>query len=75
VTNYHHFPETLSIPNSRYRLMTHKFHNNLGRSAKTIMPTGRETQKETMKRKVYKGGKVKLKSKRKDEVNVKKRRK
>jgi hypothetical protein len=27
-------------------LMTNKFHNNLGRSAKTIMPTGRETQKE-----------------------------
>jgi hypothetical protein len=25
-------------------LMTNKFHNNLG--AKTIMPTGRETQKE-----------------------------
>jgi hypothetical protein len=46
VTNYHHFPQTLSISNSRYRLMTNNFHNNSGRSAKTIMPTGRETQKE-----------------------------
>jgi hypothetical protein len=46
VTNYHHFPQTLSISNSRYRLMANNFHNNSGRSAKTIMPTGRETQKE-----------------------------
>jgi hypothetical protein len=46
VANYHHFPRTLSISNSRYRLMTNNFHNNSGRSAKTIMPTGRETQKE-----------------------------